>query len=656
MATDNYDIANAISRTEERLINDLIKQLKKKSSIEMIEKGEVDLWKLDQLKALREYKKRNSKYFTQENYDELLERISIELEKQYETGGEETRKQIENAIKNGFENYTEPSDALSTSFTGVNDRKLQALINETTSSIFKAEYAALRYADDSYRKIIFDAHTYFQTGSGTLAQAIDMATKDFLSAGINCVEYKDGRKVNIQSYSEMALRTANKRAYMQGEAGMRDEYDIDLVIVTRRGNACPKCMQYVGKVFIDDVYGNGKANGKYPLLSSAIAGGLYHPNCRDIHTTYFEGITTLRPEPTEKEKQEANRIYQLEQHQRYLERNVRKYDRLYKGSIDETNKEKYKKLRHEWAERTKEFVDSHDELRRRYYREKAITLPKDVTNKTVPEVVKMKDIPILKSQMGETDFNEFKTVVDKNETLSKIFNKYGEQGTTYELTKYSGVYKYKENKIVFSYPTYHDMNKYETLSHEFGHMVDRKSANDINLHYTEIDKINKNLKYASGASIDYIKRTPSQSDEFLTAMRADKELLKKQLETDDFVKDLKSSNASSGIQDLMGGLFKTRKNGILPWGHDEKYYNRFYNTYIYNSYMKDTLKTTLIELGKDASNQTKVKDICREYETASEVWANAFSAICVGGDELKYFEKYCPNIIKTMRDILKGVE
>lgn len=378
MASD-YDVENAISRTEERLINDLIKQLKKKSSMEMIEKGDIDLWEIDQLKALEEYKKRNREYFKENSYDDLLEQIKTELEKQYKKGGESTQKQINKAIENGFKKYEKPNDDLSFSFSGVNDRHLQALINETAGNLYKAEYSALRYAEDSYRKIIFDAHTYFQTGSGTLAKAIDMATKDFLSAGINSVEYKNGARVNIQSYSEMALRTANKRAYMEGEAGMRDEYGINLVIVTRRGDACPKCMNYVGKVFIDDVYGNGKPDGKHQLLSSAIAGGLYHPNCRDTHTTYFDGITTERKLPTKEEKEEANRIYQLEQYQRYLERNVRKYDRLYKGSIDDENKAKYKELRHKWSERVENFVNEHDELKRRYYREKAVTLPKSKT-------------------------------------------------------------------------------------------------------------------------------------------------------------------------------------------------------------------------------------------------------------------------------------
>lgn len=44
-----------------------------------------------------------------------------------------------------------------------------------------------------------------------------MATADFLDKGINCIEYKNGNRVNISSYAEMALRTASQRATFLGE-------------------------------------------------------------------------------------------------------------------------------------------------------------------------------------------------------------------------------------------------------------------------------------------------------------------------------------------------------------------------------------------------------------------------------------------------------
>lgn len=60
-----------------------------------------------------------------------------------------------------------------------------------------------------------------------------MATEEFLRKGIDCIEYKDGKRVNIASYVQMALRTAATRSYLQGEAKGRDELGIDTVLVSQ---------------------------------------------------------------------------------------------------------------------------------------------------------------------------------------------------------------------------------------------------------------------------------------------------------------------------------------------------------------------------------------------------------------------------------------
>ena len=79
----------------------------------------------------------------------------------------------------------------------------------------------LRMANDQYRKIIFNAQVYANTGAGTYEKAVDMATKDMLSSGLNCVEYKNGMRHTLADYVEMAIRTASKRAYLQGEGEKR---------------------------------------------------------------------------------------------------------------------------------------------------------------------------------------------------------------------------------------------------------------------------------------------------------------------------------------------------------------------------------------------------------------------------------------------------
>ena len=151
----------------------------------------------------------------------------------------------------------------------------------------------------------------------------------------------------------MAIRTASKRAYLQGEGTMRQEWGISTVIMIKRGNPCPLCLPFCGKILIDDVWSGGSAkDGPYPLMSYAISQGLYHPRCKDSHTTYFEGISTPPNDVyTKEEIEEIEENYRLEQRRLYAKKQVEKYDRLSKESLDEENQRKYRKLADKWRSR-----------------------------------------------------------------------------------------------------------------------------------------------------------------------------------------------------------------------------------------------------------------------------------------------------------------
>ena len=213
----------------------------------------------------------------------------------------------------------------------------------------KAETAVLRMANDQYRKIIYNAQVYANTGAGTYEKAVDMATKDFLSAGLNCVEYSNGARHTLADYADMAIRTACKRAYLQGEGAKRQEWGIHTVIVNKRGNPCPKCLPFCGKVLIDDVWSGGsRKDGSYPLMSTAVAHGLYHPRCKDSHTTYFPGISTADDTWTKEELEAIGQNAKEEARQQYAERQEKRFGRLEKNSLDEENQQRYAARKEEW--------------------------------------------------------------------------------------------------------------------------------------------------------------------------------------------------------------------------------------------------------------------------------------------------------------------
>lgn len=272
----DYDVGKAFSRIEDQLIESMMRNLSRHRAEETREGIQWEQWQALQLKALENYKRKNRKVFGG-HFSVLNGRAEEMIRKAYEKGGTEQEVRILKAIQKGLTLRKTP-DMATAEFFRINDRKFDALVKATMQDMERAETAVLRMANDQYRKIIFNAQAYANTGAGTYEKAVDMATKDFLSAGLNCIEYKNGARHTISDYADMAVRTASKRAYLQGEGIKRQEWGISTVIVNKRGNACPLCLPFVGKVFIDDVWSGGRrSDGRYPLLSEAIAAGLYHP-------------------------------------------------------------------------------------------------------------------------------------------------------------------------------------------------------------------------------------------------------------------------------------------------------------------------------------------------------------------------------------------
>lgn len=348
----NYDISEAFEVIEDELISSMMRNLSR-HRIEEVQQGfEWEQWQVLQLQALEEYRQHNQKKFPP-RFNKLNGQIANALHTSYQSGATSQERQILQAIQNGYKPPTQTFNG-QTEITGeffkTNDRKLNALVNATVSDMSKAEYSILRHTDDQYRQIIFNAQVYANTGAGTYEKAVDMAARDFLKAGINSIQYKNGSRHTIEEYSRMALQTAMKRAYLQGEGEKRKEFGIPTVILKKRTCACPKCLPFVGKIFVDDVWSGGDSSGispvtgiKYPLLSQAIALGLYHPNCRDTHSTYYEGISTP-PEDSTYTAEELDEIadkYKAEQQQSYCENQADRYHRLSKYSLDSDNKRIY---------------------------------------------------------------------------------------------------------------------------------------------------------------------------------------------------------------------------------------------------------------------------------------------------------------------------
>lgn len=369
----DYDISKAFEKIESELISSMIRNFKNHRVEEDKNNFCWTQWQAEQLKSLEEYRKHNAKKF-----GKRFKTINSKVEEMIRTakadGNASQEAEILEAVKDGFKAPKKPSAHSTAEFFKVNDRKLDALIKSTTDDLKRAETAVLRMSNDKYRKAIFNAQVAMNTGAVTYEKAVDMACKDMLNAGLNCVEYKNGARHTLSDYADMAVKTANKRAYLRGEGEKRAEWGVSLVVVNSRQGGCPDCAKYIGKVFIDDVYSNGKkSDGNYPLLSTAIKNGLFHPRCKDSTSTYYPELDDLDAPLSEDEIKELDRQRGIEEKQQYAQRQAERFDRRAEYSLDEDNKRIAQTRADEWhdrantlEEKTKQFSLNTNE--QKYYR------------------------------------------------------------------------------------------------------------------------------------------------------------------------------------------------------------------------------------------------------------------------------------------------
>ena len=317
MAINEYDIAKLYQEMELDLIASLKRNLYRHLKTEREEEIKYPQWQALKLKEIEKVKKEN-----------------LEIVNKYTSGiPKDVRRIIKREYKQGktselkLYNKTHEGNGhkLNENFFTVDNKKINALIDEINGTLKESKHAILRMTNDQYRSTIFKSQFYLEHGAVSLEQAINMSVKEFINNGIKCIEYSNGRRVNIADYSRMAIRTASQRAMLEGEGQFRKKLNRPLVIVTKHNTACKLCSPWQGEILIDDVYSGGVNDGKHKTVSEAMAKGLFHPNCRHGLPTYYPELDEVYDEigkqKTAKEKEEKLRdeISQYKQKERRKE-------------------------------------------------------------------------------------------------------------------------------------------------------------------------------------------------------------------------------------------------------------------------------------------------------------------------------------------------
>jgi hypothetical protein len=247
-------------------------------------------------------------------------------------------------------------------FGSIDRDAIDALVRATVGKLNKSHFAILRLTEDAYRQTIAEAASQVTMGTQTVREAAQVALNRFADRGISGFVDKAGRRWDLSSYAEMAVRTTTGQAAVQGHLNRLIEHGHDLVIVQGGGGSCASCAMWHGRVLSV----SGATQG-YPTVDEATGSGhLMGPNCTCTMSAWIEGLSES-PEPlTAEQKAEQETQYQERQQQRYNERQIRHWKRREAVALGEGKDSTLAKAKvREWQGRQRAFVK--DSGRRRDY-------------------------------------------------------------------------------------------------------------------------------------------------------------------------------------------------------------------------------------------------------------------------------------------------
>lgn len=287
--SEEYDIAGIYAEMEKEIMSSMQRNLSRHIEEEKRIGFDYPQWQAEKLRSLRRYQIENAKII--HSYTEGLPlKVKAILQDELKQGTLKELKKYKDALAVGYKSSVVMKD----SFFKINARKVNSLIKSIDNDLTKANQACLRYVNDAYRQVIFKSEMFVANGVYTEQKAVDKAIEEFVKRGLHCIEYANGAYHDIADYADMAVKTASQRAQLMGEGEFRKKIGNSLIKITKHGGTCPLCAKWEGRVLIDDVYSGGtRADGNYPLLSEAMAAGLYHPRCRHGTGTYYPEVDDI---------------------------------------------------------------------------------------------------------------------------------------------------------------------------------------------------------------------------------------------------------------------------------------------------------------------------------------------------------------------------
>lgn len=354
--------------------------------------------------------------------------------------------------------------------TAIDNKKIAKVVDnatkETTNYLKNIRNTAKINSKKKYLEIVNKAYLETSTGIYTPEESIKRALHQLADEGITAVQYKrDGKLVNysIEGVVRRDVLTRARQLGLQTEMERIKDLGIEYVSVPAHlgarvdeKNPINNHAGWQGKIYKLNG-GNSKYKNFYEVTGYGQMLGLGGVNCRHFFLPYIFGVS----KPPEKINMKANeQIYKLEQKQRALERDVRKWKKrllVDKANGDTEEQIAFDKMKvREKQSKLNKFVKSHSELKRQYDREYVQELNKIINENEIEKV--------------SYNFNKFRKSIDE-------YSNFDYNGFLEEYKKFYNSIDKKE--IEDAYEKYKKwLKNNEKGSHPIGELLNKKTEYD----------------------------------------------------------------------------------------------------------------------------------------------------------------------------------
>ena len=194
-----------------------------------------------------------------------------------------------------------------------------------------------------YQRILDNATVDITTGAFDYNSTLKKAINEMTNSGIRTIDYASGYTSRVEVAARRALMTGVNQVLIQNTEQMAKDLETEDFEVSWHATARPSHQIWQGRVYpkqeLIDKCGLGKVDG----LLGASCYHFYYPFIKGVSTRTYTDEELDKMNAKENEKQEYRgreyTTYEATQHQRKLERLMRKYKRdihlLEKGNADQ---------------------------------------------------------------------------------------------------------------------------------------------------------------------------------------------------------------------------------------------------------------------------------------------------------------------------------